>query len=253
MPFRFLRGLQDRLIFAPQKIDENAARAVLRAGIREIEIRAADGTTLHGWLARAEKTPAPLLIYFGGNAEEVSWMTAAAANFPGIGLLLMNYRGYGLSEGAPSEAALFADALAIFDAMAKRPAIDPARIGAIGRSLGSAVAVHLAAHRPVRAVALVTPFDNMAGVGRHHYPLLPVRALLRQRFDSMQHASRLRQALLCLVAGRDAIVPPKLARRLFEAWAGEKEWAEFAFADHNDIQLAPGYWLKLREFFAANL
>ena len=82
MPFRFLRGLQDRLIFAPQKIDENAARAVLRAGIREIEIRAADGTTLHGWLARAEKTPAPLLIYFGGNAEEVSWMTAAAANFP---------------------------------------------------------------------------------------------------------------------------------------------------------------------------
>ena len=172
--------------------------------------------------------------------------------FPGIGLLLMNYRGYGLSEGAPSEAALFADALAIFDAMAKRPAIDPARIGAIGRSLGSAVAVHLAAHRPVRAVALVTPFDNMAGVGRHHYPLLPVRALLRQRFDSMQHASRLRQALLPRRRPRRHRAAQARAPAL-RSLGRRKRMGRIRLRRSQQIPSSRRDMAELREFFAANL
>jgi hypothetical protein len=248
-----MRGFWDRLIFFPQPIDEAAAGALARPGIGQFWVRGGDGKSLHGWLVGATSAPEPLLIYFGGNAEEVSWMVHAAASFPGCGLLAMNYRGYGLSEGAPSEPALLADALAVFDAATGRPGVDPKRVGVIGRSLGSAVACHLAAHRPLRAVALVTPFDSLASVGRHHYPLLPVRWLARHRFDSLALARHLRQPLLCLVAGRDRVVPPRLARRLFDAWAGAKQWAEFADAGHDDIQLAPGFWGRLRDFFAATL
>ncbi len=244
----------DRFIFFPQPLDAAAATwARSHGNVEEVRLNGPDRSALHGWLVKPGSHPAPLLVYFGGNAEEVSWMIGTAGGFAGCALLLMNYRGYGLSQGRPGETALFADAAAIFDAMAKRADIDRARIGAIGRSLGTAVAVHLAAERPLKAVALITPFDSMVSVGRHHYPFLPVGWVLRQRFDSLARAPILRQPLLCLAAGRDEVVPQRCSRQLFEAWGGEKRWVEFPEADHNDIHAAPGFWEALSRFFAAKL
>jgi pimeloyl-ACP methyl ester carboxylesterase len=244
----YLYFSQERLIFFPQPLPPGQPPP--QAGVEEVEIVAADGIRLHGWFARAAQGAgrAPLVIYFGGNAEEVSWMLSAAARIPDRSLLLVNYRGYGRSAGRPGERELFADALAIHAHAAARADVDAEAIVAMGRSLGSAVAVHLAAERRLTAVVLVTPFDSVVAVAESMYPFLPVRLMLRHRFDSMARAPAIHAPLLTLAAGRDRVVPPRHAARLHEAWAGPKRWRELADADHNDIAAHADFWPEITTF-----
>ncbi len=188
---------QDRMIFFPQPVNSTAH---LPADAKPLEIVAADGTKLRGWIRVASPAPAPAVMYFGGNAEEVSG-TLADSRWPrDWTIVAINYRGYGTSEGAPSEAALVADALAIYDTIAARSDVDAGRIVAFGRSLGTGVAVKLAAARPVAGVILASPYDSLVAVGRTHYPLLPVSLLLRHRFDSAADARNVHAPLLAIVA-----------------------------------------------------
>jgi hypothetical protein len=245
---------QDALIFYRQPLPESRRGEIARRypAVEEVRPAAEDGTRLHGWLVKAQG-PAPLVIYFGGNAEEVSWMLDAVGDpvrgaTPGIGWLLVNYRGYGLSEGSPSEAALVADALVLFDFAAKHPAVDSQRIVAFGRSLGSGVAVPLAAQRPVRAVVLVAPFDSLVALAKRYYPFLPVDWMLKHRFDSLALAPGLRQALLCFIAERDEVIPPVHSERLYEAWGGPKRKVALQGAGHNETDGADGFWPTLAAF-----
>jgi hypothetical protein len=245
---------QDALIFYRQPLPESRRDEIARRypAVEEVRPAAGDGTQLHGWLVKPQG-PAPLVIYFGGNAEEVSWMLDAVGDpargaTPGIGWLLVNYRGYGLSEGSPSEAALVGDALVLFDFAAKHPAVDARRIVAFGRSLGSGVAVPLAAQRPVRAVVLVAPYDSLAALAKRYYPYLPVDWILKHRFDSLALAPALRQPLLCFIAERDEVIPPVHSERLFEAWGGAKRKVALAGAGHNDTDGADGFWPTLAAF-----
>ena len=121
----------------------------------------------------------------------------------------LNYRGYGASEGKPGEPALTADALAIGDAVARREDIDPRRIVVFGRSLGNAIAAHLAAERPavIAGAVLVSPYDSMTAIGRTHYPWLPVSMLIRHVFDSGAHAPKLRMPTLILMGDADTLIP----------------------------------------------
>ena len=246
--------VQERLIFLPRSLSESTRHA-LRAvpGVIEIEARAADGTRLHGWLRHgAEEAARPgLVVYFGGNAEEVSGQVLDADALAPWSLAAFNYRGYGLSEGRPSEAALVADALVAYDRFAVREDVDPARIVVFGRSLGGGVAVQLAAARPVRGVVLVSPFDSLKSVGRRHYPFVPVSLLLRHPFDSVARAPDIEAPLLVLAGERDRIVPSTHSKRLFDAWRGPKRWVLLAGADNNGIHLHPGYWPASREFLGS--
>ena len=243
--------VQERLIFLPRSLPESTRHA-LRAhpGVTELEARTTDGTRLHGWLRHeAEEAARPgLVIYFGGNAEEVSGQVLDAGALAPWSLAAFNYRGYGLSEGRPSEAALVADALVAYDRLAAREEVDPARIVVFGRSLGGGVAVQLAAARPVRGVVLVSPFDSLKSVGRRHYPFVPVSLLLRHPFDSVARAPDIEAPLLVLAGERDRIVPSTHSKRLFDAWRGPKRWDLLPGADHNGIHLHPGYWPAIREF-----
>ena len=239
--------LQERLIFFRQP-PAPAPRIEAPGVLEDLSLRAADGTRLRGWLARYQAGRAPLVIYFGGNAEETSWLVGEARRFGGWSVMSVNYRGYGRSEGHPGEEALFGDALQIYDAAAARPDVDPDRIVAMGRSLGSAVAVHLAAQRRIAGVLLVTPFDSLVEVGAEHYPFLPVRWLLKHRFDSLLLAPSIKSPVLILAAERDAVVPPLHARRLYDAWGGAREWIEFRGVGHNDVDAASGYWPAIRSF-----
>ena len=246
--------VQERLIFLPRSLSESTRHA-LRAvpGVIEIEARAADGTRLHGWLRHgAEEAACPgLVVYFGGNAEEVSGQVLDADALAPWSLAAFNYRGYGLSEGRPSEAALVADALVAYDRFAVREDVDPARIVVFGRSLGGGVAVQLAAARSVRGVVLVSPFDSLKSVGRRHYPFVPVSLLLRHPFDSVARAPDIEAPLLVLAGERDRIVPSTHSKRLFDAWRGPKRWVLLPGADHNGIHLHPGYWPAIREFLGS--
>ena len=232
---------QDRLIFHPQP-----SPAVQVSGADQRFIEAPDGTRIHAW--HVSGVPgAPLILYFGGNAEDVSWMARQArAQIPGPSWLLVDYRGYGASEGKPSERALVSDALAWYDFA--QATLAPKEVVVFGRSLGSGVAVQVAASRPVSRVILVAPYASLVGVAQHHYPFLPVRWLLRHRFDSGAAAPDIRAPLLCLVAERDEVIPIVHSKELFGAWAGPKRWVELRGAGHNSTDEAPAFWEAIKEF-----
>jgi len=249
---------QESLIFYRQPLSDARRAEVVRRfpAASEITISSADGAKLHGWLVRphgAERVP--LVLYYGGNAEEVSHMLEAIGDpvrgdTPGVAWLLLNYRGYGASEGSPSERSLVADALAQYDHASVLPGIDPARVFAFGRSLGSGVAVQLAAHRPVRAVILVSPYDSIAAVAKRYYWYLPVDWLLKHRFDSIGLAPHMKQPLLCFIAERDDVIPPDHAEKLFAAWAGPKRRVLLGGAGHNTTDGTAGFWPAVQAFLA---
>ena len=242
--------LQERLIFFPQPLAQDPLKANTGAAIEEVSLVTADQVRLHGWLlkASARQTPAPLLIYFGGNAEEVSWLTSTAGLYAGWSLLIVNYRGYGRSEGKPGEAELFADALQIYDFAASRA--QGGRVALMGRSLGSGVAVYLAAQRPVAGVILVSPYDSVESVARGIYPYLPIGLMLKHRFDSLSRAPGIKVPLLCLVASGDRVIPRPHSERLYAAWGGAKQWREIRPADHDSLAGEPAYWQAIEAFLA---
>jgi pimeloyl-ACP methyl ester carboxylesterase len=241
---------QERLIFFPQPLTQDPLQAYPGAALEEVSLVTNDQVKLRGWLvhATATRAPAPLLIYFGGNAEEVSWLASTAGKYAGWSLLIVNYRGYGGSEGKPGEAALFSDALQIYDYAVGRAR--DGRVAVMGRSLGSGVAVHLAAQRPVAGAILVSPYDSVESVAEGVYPFLPIHLMLRHRFDSLSHAPQIKAPLLCLVASDDRVIPRPHSERLYAAWGGRKQWREIRPAEHDSLADAPQYWQAIADFLA---
>jgi pimeloyl-ACP methyl ester carboxylesterase len=257
---------QDSLIFYRQPLSEarRADAAKRFPAAREIFIQAKDGARQHAWHVMVSGTapgvpPRPLVIYFGGNAEEVSWMLdrigdprtdPARGETPDAGWLLVDYRGYGLSEGSPGEKTLVSDALQWFDHALTLPGVDAKRVYAFGRSLGSGVAVALASQRPVAGLILATPYDSLAAVAKRYYWYVPVDLLLRHRFDSIALAPSMKQPLLCLIAERDAVIPAVHGERLFDAWGGAKRKVHLQEAGHNSTDAHPLFWPAIRDFLA---
>ncbi len=203
-----------------------------------------EGKTLRGWRLNPGRERA--VLYFGGNAERLEQSGAEFARlFPDSTVYLLAYRGYGASDGEPSEAALLGDALALYDLAAAQ---HTQGVSAIGRSLGSGVASYLAAQRPVRRLALVTPFDSLAEVAQSHYPIFPVRRLMRDRYDSIRTLPRHQGPLLILRAGRDEVIPPRNTDRLLASLTRQPQVIDFPRAGHNDISADPEYGEALRDF-----
>ena len=158
---------------------------------------------------------AAAVLYFGGNAEDVSAsLPQLAAAYPGHALYLMHYRGYGGSGGTPSEAALQADARALFDAVVK----SHPDITLIGRSLGSGIAIDLAASRPARRLVLVTPYDSIENIAASQFRWLPVRLLLRDPYRSAAVAPRIAVPTVLVQAEFDTIIPAASTARLLAAF-----------------------------------
>ncbi|UHQ21394.1 alpha/beta hydrolase [Lysobacter sp. 5GHs7-4] len=207
-----------------------------------------EGVHLRGWAVNPT-APRPLL-YFGGNAERIEQRRDQLAQlFPDRSVYLLAYRGFGASDGQPSEAALFGDALSFYDRV--RAAHPGQAIDVIGCSLGSGVASHVASQRPVARLALVTPFDSLASVAQSHYPLLPVGWLVRDRFESARWLAGYRGPTLVLRAGLDQVIPAGNTDRLIAALATPPRVVALAQADHSSIGAEPAFEQALREFFAA--
>jgi pimeloyl-ACP methyl ester carboxylesterase len=212
-----------------------------------VEYLASDGVRLKLWVINPGQADA--VVYFGGNAEDV-YLNAGdfAAWLPGRTVYLVNYRGYGGSGGVPSEAALFADALRLFDHLADRHR----GIAAIGRSLGSGVATYLASRRPVERLVLVTPHDSAVAVARRIYPLYPVDWLLKDRYESVRHARGVSAPVLLLLAAEDRIIPREHSQRLAGAFvATTVEQVVIDRAGHNGISGRQRYWEAIRGFLRA--
>jgi uncharacterized protein len=186
------------------------------------------------------------LIYFGGNAEDVSVNLPMFSDaFPEHALYLLHYRGYGDSSGTPSESAIQQDALSLFDKVyAEHP-----NIVIIGRSLGSGVAVRLASLRPVAKLILITPFDSLLAVAAHHFPYLPVRWLLLDKYESWRYAAQISVPTLILAAEQDEIIPLKNTKLLYSRFNSKiAVFKVLAKTSHNTISESSEYLPLLQEF-----
>jgi len=179
------------------------------------------------------------LLYFGGNAEDVSLgLPLLSAAFPGHALYLMHYRGFGGSSGKPSEAALFADALALFDTVHAQHE----SITVLGRSLGSGVAVYLASVRPVARLVLVTPFDSVQELAARHFRYFPVRWFLKDKFESWRYAKAVAAPTVVIAAEHDEVIPRASTETLFARFpSGTASLEVVAGANHNSISESPEY------------
>ena len=204
----------------------------------------ADGLQLKAWwFAAATSPPRATVLVFNGNAGNRAHRVplAEALRRGGLQVLLVDYRGFGGNPGSPSERGLAADSRAAYAYVATRSDVDPSRLVYFGESLGSAVAVGLASDHPPAALILRSPFTSMADIGAHHYPFLPVRLLIRDRFPSIDRVGRIRSPLLVIAGDSDGIVPLAYSRRVYDAAESPKELKVIPGADHNDYELLAGH------------
>ena len=173
------------------------------------------------------------LLYLGGNSEDVSQsLPALARDFPEHALFLLHYRGFGGSAGRATQAALFEDALALFDRIRRQHA----EVLVVGSSLGTGIAVFLASERPVARLVLVTPYDSFKVLLAEKPPLIPVGALLQDEFESWRYAPKVSAPTLLLVAERDEMIPRASSERLYSHFApGVATLRGIAGATHNSI------------------
>ncbi len=232
---------QERLIFHPTSSTHQHHQ------YRQVEgYRLQRGmVTLGGWLVHPERASDKLLIYFGGNAEDV-FLNIEEYQAIEAATLFVAYRGYGPSGGKPGEQELYKDALAVFDDVVRRE--QPRHVFLIGRSLGSALASYVAAHRSVQGVVLITPFDSLVEVARSHYPWLPVAWLLRHRFPSADFATAITCPVLVIYGGRDQVVAPQRTENLLRHLPESTKRLFLPHAEHGTIDMHGDYWRTLLAF-----
>ena len=242
-------ALQRRLIYLPAPGSVPPAGAVL-PGSEEVLFDTEDGLRLRGWFLPGGAGGATVLVFNGngGNRSSRAPLAAALAR-AGTSVLLFDYRGYGGNPGHPSETGLAADARAARGYLLSRPDVRPESIVYFGESLGAAVAIGLAVEHPPAALVLRSPFTSLAEIGHLHYPYLPVRALLEDRYDSLRRVEAVRCPLLVVAGGADNIVPTRYSRRLYDRAAEPKRFIEIPDAGHNDWELLAGDRL-IREVLA---
>jgi len=227
---------QRRLIYFPSPGPVPSAASVWPSA-RDVVLETEDGIRLGAWYLPGGRSA---VLVFNGNAGDRSMRAplAAALNRMGYSVLLFDYRGYGGNSGRPTEDGLAADARAAEAWLAAQPGVE--RVAYFGESLGAAVAVGLAVQRPPAALVLRSPFTSLPDVGAVHYPWLPVRRLLLDRYPSIERIASVSAPLLVIAGDRDDIVPLSLSKRLYDAAAEPKRFVLVPGAGHNDPALLDG-------------
>jgi len=232
---------QRRMIYFPSGGVPAPAHVGL-SGVEVVSFATDDGLMLGGWFVRADRPSEGTVIVFNGNAGNRAYRSDLAGRLSaeGLSVLLFDYRGYGDNPGSPTEEGLALDARAARRYVLSRADVDARRVVYFGESLGSAVAVRLAVEHPPHAAILRSPFTSFVDMGRLHYPALPVRWLLRDRYPSLDRIARIGSPLLVIAGSSDTIVPASQSRRLFEAAREPKRLVIIDGADHNDEALGAG-------------
>ncbi len=236
-----LWALQRRLMYFPFGAVPEPDAVGLRA--TTVQFETSDGLSLGGWLVPPAGTPRGVtIVVFNGNAGNRSFRAPLASRLADAGFttLLFDYRGYGANPGTPTEQGLLRDGRAAIEWLTTHGGADPDRLVYFGESLGTGVAVAMAAERRPAALVLRSPFTSMMDVARHHYPLLPVGLLLRDRYDASDLIARIGCPVLIIAGDRDRIVPAVLSQRLFAAASEPKQLVLIEGLDHNDEPLVAG-------------
>jgi uncharacterized protein len=201
---------------------------------QDAEFTAADGTALHGWYV-PHPEPRAVALFLHGNAGNIAGRAEflRSVHALGVSVLALDYRGYGRSEGTPSEAGVVADARAARTWLAAQAGVPESEIVLWGESLGCGVAIELATEQ-ARALILENAFTSLPDVAAHHYSWMPVRLLMRNRLRAVDKIGRFQGPLLQAHGDGDSVVPYELGQRLFEAANEPKEFLTIPDGDHND-------------------
>lgn len=231
--------LQRSLLFLPDRSLPSRAEAGVPE-MREVRLRTSDGLELLSWYAPAAAGRGTI-VYLHGNGGHIGYRGRRVRPFleAGWGLLLVGWRGYGGNAGSPSEAGLLRDGRAALAFLAEQ-GIAPQRVVLYGESLGSAVAVALAAEQaragaPVAALVLESPMSSVADVAAHHYPWVPVRPLLKDRFEAQAQVAEVAAPLLVVHGDADRVVPIRYGRALYEAAREPKQAVWIRGGGHENL------------------
>lgn len=232
--------VQRKLMYFPDTRRVSPSAAGL-AGIEERMLETRDGHRVIAWYGTA-RPGEPTLLYFHGNGGSLELRSERVRKHhaTGRGIFMMTYRGYGGSTGSPSEAANVADALLAYDTLVA-DGVRPADIIVYGESLGSGVAVQVAAQRPVGGLIMDAPFTSTVDVAAMVYPFLPVRWLMSDRYETMRHLPGIKAPLLVLHGERDEVIPIAMGRQVARAAPGPAEIVTFPRAGHSDHYLYGSY------------
>jgi len=248
-------SLENHLLYFPTRAVASTP-ASYGLSFEDLSLTAEDGVRLRGWRIHGSGrgSESRALLFFHGNAGNVGDRLDRARILVqrlGLDVFLVDYRGYGASEGSPSEDGLYRDARAIHRAARER-GFAPERILVFGESLGAAVAVDLAGSEPCAGVILETPFLSIAAMARVHYPFVP-GFLVRSRFDNAAKIGSIGAPKLFLVAERDEVAPTDQGRRLYELAAPPKTLYVIPGAGHNDTYATGGeaYWREWEKFLGS--
>lgn len=235
---------QDRMLF----LGASAASLPEHPRIRPVE-HVVQGVTLRGFqLEGDDPRNGVVIVYFGGNAEDVAH-TAWQMLELGENAYLFNYRGYGRSEGAPAELALRGDALANFDWIRVRHPTSPVVV--FGRSLGSAMALQLAAERGIAGLILASPYTSIRDVAAYHFPWLPVGPLMKNPFDCVANARSVTVPTLVIAAKHDEVIPRRFTDALRGELGAESELYVIEGTDHNTLMAQPRPWGLIASYLAS--
>lgn len=227
---------QRKLMYFPDATRASPASFGLE-GVEERVLQAPDGARVVAWFGRA-RPGRPTILYFHGNAGNLANRSERMRKYlaRGLGVFMMSYRGYSGSTGRPTEANNVADAKRAYDALVAE-GVRPEEIVLYGESLGSGVAVQLAAARPVAGVVLDAPYTSIVDVAAGAYPYLPVRPFLFDRYETLHHLPEVDAPLLVVHGEADEVIPVAMGRAVYAAAKGPKEIVTFPGAGHSDHHL----------------
>ena len=219
----------------------------------ELRIRTADGVALHAWWIPPADRACGAVLYFHGNAGTIAGRAPVAARIAAAGhaTLMVDYRGYGLSEGSPSEEGLRQDARAAWRHLLEERDLGADRVVVAGHSLGAAVAAGLARETSPAGVVLSGVFTSVPELAEHLYPVLPdalFRGWLTERWEVVEAAAAIEAPMLVGRGGLDDLVPRAHSRRVYEAAGAGAEWHETPTAGHGDLWFDQGWWERLDPF-----
>jgi fermentation-respiration switch protein FrsA (DUF1100 family) len=243
---------QRRLQYFPDPSPPGTPSSRLYPGLEEVGLETSDGVKLQAWYL-AGKRPLTVVV-FHGNGGHRGHRVDLLERFQrmGLGLFLLDYRGYGGSEGSPHEAGLYADAEAAISWCEAR--VGPELIY-FGESLGSGVAVEMATRKTPRALIIESGFSSAVDVAQKHYPFLPVGILMRDRYAAAEKIGRVACPLLMLHGDSDQLVPMEFGKRLYDVANEPRQWHVMAGAGHNDLRFVDhaAYDRILAAFVATHL
>jgi len=231
---------QEEQIFRPDLIEKE--EPIDLNNVEKISFKVEEGVNLDGVYKKSQKEDSPLIIYFGGNADDATRILVYLQSLKGFDIVAFNYRGFVKSTGKPSQKALFGDALRIYDEFSKNK-----NIIVMGRSLGTGVATYLASKRDIVGLILITPYDSIVSIAQKKYPYLPVKLLLKHKFESVKYMLHVKAPVGLIEVKNDETIPKYHFDKLKEKVSNLSLHVELKNTTHTDVLTHPDFEKSIQQ------